>query len=634
MCLPVQTLAITSSRRGRNSRRLRLCDQPTEVLEQRRVLSADTLPVLMVIADQQDFYYQEYNDTRNSIEAAGLTVDVAATTTAPSTPHWNSGQGAGDGIVVPDLTLASVNEDDYSAIVFVGGWGSSMYQYAFPGDYSNNRYDGDAATKEIVNDLITEFDAAEKHLGFICHATTIAAWSRIDGVSLMNGKQVSVPYVGSPAVLYNGMLYGSGHLGQYEQAFDNGATPNMVSGQYGDPTTATDDVVVDGRLITAENWDSAAYFGQTIAEQVILAAAPAENSAPVASDSVMQVSENSTAGTWVGTVNASDPDVGQTLSYSIVGGNTNGAFAIDAASGVITVDNAATLDFEAYPVFQLQILVSDDAEAPLSDTATITVELLDVNETPPASVYAVGDDLIVKGTDADYLFYFWSGQTAEQVFVWMNGVAYGSWVLPESGRTIVYAGAGDDSVYATDAASSVSIFGQDGHDRITGGSASDLLDGGNGWDRVWGNQGDDLIRGGADRDFLFGREGNDIILGGDGDDYVEGNEGRDIVIGGMGSDYMKGGADQDLLIGGFTDLDDDELLLRSLNLMWNSQDSFAARVAALQSGSQPGTPLLAGSTVHDDNSADIMCSGEDADLFFIGFADNPYDDEDDLFAEM
>ena len=39
------------------------------------------------------------------------------------------------GNVRPDLALSDVKAEDYSAIVFVGGWGSSMYQYDFPGDY-------------------------------------------------------------------------------------------------------------------------------------------------------------------------------------------------------------------------------------------------------------------------------------------------------------------------------------------------------------------------------------------------------------------------------------------------------------------------------------------------------------------
>ncbi|MFM7058849.1 MAG: hypothetical protein ACKO2P_18210, partial [Planctomycetota bacterium] len=55
-------------------------------LEQRTVLSAQTLPVLLVVADRQDFYYREYSDTRQALENAGLTVHVAASTTQPAFP--------------------------------------------------------------------------------------------------------------------------------------------------------------------------------------------------------------------------------------------------------------------------------------------------------------------------------------------------------------------------------------------------------------------------------------------------------------------------------------------------------------------------------------------------------------------
>ena len=37
--------------------------------------------------------------------------------------------------MTPDLPLSAVNAADYSAIVFVGGWGSSQYQYGFAGTY-------------------------------------------------------------------------------------------------------------------------------------------------------------------------------------------------------------------------------------------------------------------------------------------------------------------------------------------------------------------------------------------------------------------------------------------------------------------------------------------------------------------
>src|SRR5262245_48111088 len=101
-----------------------------ERLETRVVM--DVQPVLMVIANR-DFYYQEYGETRNSLAEAGVGVVVAATSEDTAIPHANSGQSeAGvSGEVTPDIALADVNPANYSAIVFVGGWGSSMYQFAY-----------------------------------------------------------------------------------------------------------------------------------------------------------------------------------------------------------------------------------------------------------------------------------------------------------------------------------------------------------------------------------------------------------------------------------------------------------------------------------------------------------------------
>ena len=597
------------------------------------MLSAQTLPVLMVIADQQDFYYKEYNDTRISLEAEGLTVHVAATTTSPSTPHWDSGQGWQSGIVVPDLALSQVNEDDYAAIVFVGGWGSSMYQStAFPGDYYNNHYDGNFATKALVNNLIGEFDAAEKYLGFICHATTIAAWSRVNGVSLIAGKQVSVPYIGSPGLIYNGVDYPNMALGQYEQAVANGAFPNTVPGQYGLAGTAIDDVVVDGRVITAENWDSALAFGDTIADLVIAAAeenALPVNQAPIANDAVFQISENAAPGAFTGQVVASDPDAGQALTYSLVSGNTSGAFVIDVVSGAISVANAEALDFETNPDFELLVQVSDDASESLADTAIITVQLLDVMEAPPASVQAIGDDLVVQGTSGNDTIYIWSGGDAQQVFVWMNGVNYGSHTVPAAGRTIVFGGDGNDQIFATDARSRIAVFGQNGHDRISGGSASDLLDGGAGVDRIWGMGGDDVIRGGADGDFLDGREGNDIVLGGDGNDMIDGFLGRDILIGGTGWDRAIGGSGEDLLIGGSTNFDQLDEALFSLASIWNGAGTASERGITIQQGN---VYLQSGLTALEDNNIDVLLGGANADLYFSGLGDYVCNELEDLFA--
>ena len=173
------------------------------------------LPVLLVIADQRDFHYKEYADTRRSLELAGVAVQVAATTTARSIPHVGSGQPAGtDGGVVPDVALVSVVPSKYSAIAFVGGWGSSMYQYAYTDPnldgtldnyYADALYNGDSDlgdgrisdAKVVVNRLIGAFLAGGKPVAGICHGTTVLAWARVDGVSPITNHRVSVPFIGS-----------------------------------------------------------------------------------------------------------------------------------------------------------------------------------------------------------------------------------------------------------------------------------------------------------------------------------------------------------------------------------------------------------------------------------------------------
>jgi hypothetical protein len=65
------------------------------------------------------------------------------------------------------------------------------------------------------------------------------------------------------------------------------------------------------------------------------------NEVPIINNQSFSVAENSSNGTNVGTVVASDPDAGQTLTYSILSGNTSGAFAINASTGVLTVANSS-----------------------------------------------------------------------------------------------------------------------------------------------------------------------------------------------------------------------------------------------------------------------------------------------------
>ena len=93
--------------------------------------------------------------------------------------------------------------------------------------------------------------------------------------------------------------------------------------------------------------------------------------------------ENSAAGTVVGTVSATDADQpAQTLTYSIVSGNETGAFAINPATGEITVVDPGQLNFEG-PVdsFSLLVRVTDNGSpTPRTADAMVVINVTNVVE--------------------------------------------------------------------------------------------------------------------------------------------------------------------------------------------------------------------------------------------------------------
>ncbi len=135
-------------------------------------------------------------------------------------------------------------------------------------------------------------------------------------------------------------------------------------------------------ISATDNGGTANGGSNTSADQTLVITIAAQNDTPTANNVSFTLPENSSNGTTVGTVTAADID-GDLFTFSIAGGNTNGAFAINSATGVITVANSAALDFEAQSVFNLSVEARDPSNAVA--TAAVTINLTDVNETPSAS---------------------------------------------------------------------------------------------------------------------------------------------------------------------------------------------------------------------------------------------------------
>lgn len=102
-----------------------------------------------------------------------------------------------------------------------------------------------------------------------------------------------------------------------------------------------------------------------------------------------EVNEDDAVGTAVGTVSAQDPD-NDPLTYTITSGNAAGLFALDAATGAITLAQSPG-DVEVGD-YSLQVLV-DDGEGG-TDSATVSISVNNINDAPvtASSAISVNED--------------------------------------------------------------------------------------------------------------------------------------------------------------------------------------------------------------------------------------------------
>jgi VCBS repeat-containing protein len=193
---------------------------------------------------------------------------------------------------------------------------------------------------------------------------------------------------------------------------------------------------------------------------------------------------------------ALDPD-GDSLTFAISGGNEDGAFTIDAATGELRIADESRLGAEGESERLVTIEVTDGAGG--RDSANLRINL-------PQS--GVDSEAVDGSSEARSL------------------------IMGSNGNDRLVGTSGDDE-----------IRGLGGNDRIEGGAGDDLLIGGAGNDRLEGGDGNDRLEGGAGNDRLYGGDGDDILAGGAGNDHLDGGKGADIFLieANSGNDRIEGG---------------------------------------------------------------------------------------------
>jgi VCBS repeat-containing protein len=256
------------------------------------------------------------------------------------------------------------------------------------------------------------------------------------------------------------------------------------------------------------------------------------NDAPTIDDQVFSIDENSEIGSFVGSIAAFDPDVDDAMTFAIVGGNGQAAFEIDESTGVMTVADATLLDYEATPVFTLDVEVTDNGG--LTDSAVVTINLNDLPEGGP----------VITPIDRSQWREFDGSGTSGLVYI---GVA-----LDEAIDSSVEAAFAAYAQHLADGDSGqvfeipelmLRLVNFTGFERylvygsFAGTYDTPVVD--NYYSQtVTGTDGDDLIVGAGGNDTLVGLGGNDILIGGSGNDTLDGGDGDDTLLyAGTGNGY-------------------------------------------------------------------------------------------------
>jgi protease I len=169
--------------------------------------------IVLVVAPK-DYRDEEYEETKQALEEAGVSVYVASTDVTEA-------MGLKSGRAPVDFLLRNVSPNDFQGIVFIGGPGSKNY-----------------VGHDVAENLIRKFMSQGKVIGAICYAPAILAKA-----GLLSGKRATG-----------------------WKTEDNEEVPDMII--RGGGTYVEEPIVVEDNIVTAFNHQSAKEFGKTLARML------------------------------------------------------------------------------------------------------------------------------------------------------------------------------------------------------------------------------------------------------------------------------------------------------------------------------------------------------------------------------
>lgn len=341
----------------------------------------------------------------------------------------------GDGGAVSNAGTLQVRDTLFVGNQAGGGSGGALFSGGPPSQVVNSTFSGNSAdvfggglfntsTLTVINSTITG-NRAPTGGGIMTSAFAPITLHNTIAAGNTNGTPTPSDLGGNPgayASASSNNLIGTGGNGILTQGVngnqvgiadpllgplaDNGGLTRTHALLSGSPArNAGSNAVVPGDVTTDQRGPGFSRF-LGIVDIGAFEAQTNPNQPPVLGSQSFSVAENAVNGTSVGTVAASDPDGGQTLTYAILGGNTGDAFAINPTTGEITVANRAALDFETTPSFNLTVQVTDNGTPPLTAATTVTITLLNLDEAVPTALAALTNVTSAGGTSYTFTVTF------------------------------------------------------------------------------------------------------------------------------------------------------------------------------------------------------------------------------------
>ncbi|MBD2141411.1 DUF4347 domain-containing protein [Anabaena sp. FACHB-1250] len=309
------------------------------------------------------------------------------------------------------------------------------------------------------------------------------------------------------------------------------------------------------------------------------------------------VAENQIIGTVVGNLSTTDPDTGNTFTYSLVTGNgatDNSLFTI--SNNQLTTN--AVFDFETKNSYSVRLRTTD--QSGLSFEKQLTIGVTDLNETPTNLTTTAQQDIIDAQGEDDTITSILANLQQNDTIKGGNGT-----------DTLIISGGTANDLISIDTSNTTNqldirgttVFGFERFDLTSftgtvsfdGTTGNDWIKAGTGNDDLSSGDGNDTLNGGAGIDFLIGGKGNDTyVVDNVGDVIIEflnggidtvkssitwtlrnhlenltlqgttaingtgnnlnnsitGNAAANILTGGLGNDTLTGNAGADTLIGG------------------------------------------------------------------------------------